>query len=347
MAAILADDSTVLTPSLDWLNTAIPLPLLGVSGITAEERLAAREARLNRWAGQYHHPLGRGLDSAFEAEPSVASWGTTVPDEVGEAADTAILCLPASDVSPSEWTETLRGLPAAIAGLLEPWAEPAVRARVREYLGHQRLAAVADHFWQREERIAEAYRAAGRQPIPIETPWDRWDVRRSIFDHVGVLQVCESRYLYGRVERGEAIGLMRRTRNLFPEAHLPDFQAALFQAARFAVGNFSLLHEGVFELPGVGFEVAIGLDGTIVAASPGRVQVRPVKSGCAIELSFPDWEAKFAELPNRAWITERTLFDRLTWAGAPVSQKLVAECLRAGLMDRIRTAAAGGGCHGY
>jgi hypothetical protein len=120
----------------------------------------------------------------------------------------------------------------------------------------------------------------------------------------------------------------------------------MLHAVRFGVGHFRHLHEGVVELPGVGFEVAYDHRGKIVAASPGRVHVRQVRGGCAIELWLRGWEARVAELPNRAWITEKTLFERLTWAGAPVSQKVVAECLRAGLMDRIRTAAAGGGCHG-
>lgn len=342
MATPCLDRSTELTPSLEKLNYFTPMPLLGVAGIADEDRRAARKARLESWTGH----RDRWVGWAFEAEPSVATFAAAVPNEVGDAADTAILGLPAGDILPHDWNETLRQLPLAICGLLDPWAEAPVRAIVREDLGESRLAAVADFFEKWEARIAAAYRAANKRPMAVETPWHQWDVRRSIFDHVVMVEVCEGRRVPASVGRADALALMKSARRLFPEAYLPDFTDALVHAARFAVGNFSQLREHVEEVEGVGFYVECGRYGGIEAVAPGRVQVRPVKSGCAIELSFPGWEAFAAELPNREWIPDRLMFERLTSAGAPVSQKLIADCLRGGLWGRIRTAAAGGGLHG-
>lgn len=342
MATPCLDRSTELTPSLEKLNYFTPMPLLGVAGVTDEDRRAARKARLESWTGH----RDRWVGWAFEAEPSVATFAAAVPNEVGDAADTAILGLPAGDILPHDWNETLRQLPLAICGLLDPWAEAPVRAIVREDLGESRLAAVAAFFEKWEARIAAAYRAANKRPMAVETPWHQWDVRRSIFDHVVMVEVCEGRRVPASVGRADALALMKSAQRLFPEAYLSDFTDALVHAARFAVGNFSQLREHVEEVEGVGFYVECGRYGGIEAASPGRVQVRPVKSGCAIELSFPGWEAFAAELPNRESIPDRLMFERLTWAGAPVSQTLIADCLRGGLWGRIRTAAAGGGLHG-
>ena len=347
MATPCIDRSTELTPSLEKLNSTTPMPLLGVAGVTDEDRRAARKARLEYWNGQCHDVLGYYWGLSLEAEPSVASFAATVPVEVGDAADTAILGLPSGEILPHDWNETFRQIHSAICGLLDPWAEAPVRAIVREDLGESRLAAVADFFDEREAVIAAAYRAAGKRPMAVETLWDRWDVRRSIFDHVVMLEVCQGRRLPASVGRADALALMKGARRLFPEAYLPDFEDALAQAARFTVGNFSQIRERVEEVEGVGFHVERDRSGGIEAASPGRVQVRPVNSGCAIELSFPGREAFAAELPNREWMTDRLMFERLAFAGAPVSQKLIADCLRGGLWGRIRTAAAGGGLHGF
>ena len=58
MATPCLDRSTELTPSLEKLNYFTPMPLLGVAGVTDEDRRAARKARLEWWTGHRDRWVG-------------------------------------------------------------------------------------------------------------------------------------------------------------------------------------------------------------------------------------------------------------------------------------------------
>lgn len=330
-----------LTPSLEKLNSATPMPLLGVAGVTDADRREARRARLKIWTqGRDDFGATDALDWALKKEPSVAFFGECYRDEVGRLANSSIQGLSMGARRPSDWNWVLGGGYDSDIPYLT-WAEPPVRAIVREDFGESGLAEVADFFEEREATIAAAYRDASKQPLLIETPWDRWDVRRNCFDHAVMLAACSGRPLPAISGSREAFRLCGELGRLFPEASPANLCEVLLHVTRLGVGQFRDLNENVREVPGIGFEISVGPDERFVAASPGRVEARAEKSGGAIELLFPDGGPTVAfEQPEK--ITARTLFQKLASAGVPVSFELITDCLRCGLWDRVRTAAAVG-----
>ena len=340
------DLSGLLTPSLDRLNLQTPMPLLGLSGVTAAMRDNARRARLKMWKGERPELDPVCLHEALEKEDSVKVFFPEILRSVGDTADLVVsllcggpidLAAPPRIIEPGEWDELIADLQQGSFRESPPWADAAALCSAIEYVGPQRLAAVADTYLHHEARLAEVYCASGLKQPEVETPWHRWDRRTVLFNHLLMLQVCHGRLLPATPGSVEATRLIRDLRSAYPEATSLELADVMLNAIRFDVGNFSRLREGVVEVPGLGFEVQMDQAGRIVAAAPGRVRVTSSADGKAIRLRFPKMGS--VDVLRADSITAQSFGRAIATTGLLAERALLTECLRRGLWYRLKAAA--------